>query len=107
MDDNNYDLVSGSQNDPTSTPLEELAIARGELSILQAENKKLQVENEKLQERINCLKLQEYINGYGSPDQNWFNQLKSLAATYVTARRNGHPDAPKHLDALLEDLGVI
>ena len=33
-------------------------------------------------------------------------ELQALAATYRTAVRNGHPDAPKHLEALLAALGA-
>tara|TARA_R110000822_G_scaffold88608_9_gene205221 strand:- start:149 stop:412 length:264 start_codon:yes stop_codon:yes gene_type:complete len=32
--------------------------------------------------------------------------LRGLAATYCAARRNGHPDAPKHLATLLTALGA-
>tara|TARA_R110002126_G_C10490983_1_gene504774 strand:+ start:23435 stop:23701 length:267 start_codon:yes stop_codon:yes gene_type:complete len=32
--------------------------------------------------------------------------LRGLASTYAAARRNGHPDAPKHLATLLTALGV-
>lgn len=32
--------------------------------------------------------------------------LRALATTYRTALRNGHPDAPKHLEALLAALGA-
>tara|TARA_R110000824_G_scaffold378310_1_gene569837 strand:- start:2689 stop:2952 length:264 start_codon:yes stop_codon:yes gene_type:complete len=32
--------------------------------------------------------------------------LRALAGTYRTARRNGHPDAAKHLEALLAALGA-
>ncbi|MHA2063507.1 MAG: hypothetical protein ACXABY_03905 [Candidatus Thorarchaeota archaeon] len=33
-------------------------------------------------------------------------ELRALAATVRTAQRNGHPDAAKHLDALLRTLGA-
>lgn len=32
--------------------------------------------------------------------------LRSLAATIRAAQRNGHPDAPKHLENLLRQLGA-
>jgi hypothetical protein len=32
--------------------------------------------------------------------------VKALAATVRTALKNGHPDATKHLDALLTELGA-
>jgi len=32
--------------------------------------------------------------------------LRALATTYRAALRNGHPDAPKHLEALLAQLGA-
>jgi len=34
------------------------------------------------------------------------DDLRGLAHTYRTAVRNGHPDAPKHLEALLAALGA-
>lgn len=34
------------------------------------------------------------------------DELRALAATYRQALRNGHPDAPKHLDDLLGKLGA-
>ncbi len=34
------------------------------------------------------------------------DELRALANTVRTAQRNGHPDASKHLDALLSALGA-
>ena len=33
-------------------------------------------------------------------------ELQAQAATFCTAQRNGHPDAPKHLEKLLGMLGA-
>ena len=34
-------------------------------------------------------------------------ELRALAVTVRTAQRSGHPDATKHLDALLKALGAV
>ena len=34
------------------------------------------------------------------------DELRGFAATYRAAVRNGHPDAPKHLEILLSALGA-
>lgn len=34
-------------------------------------------------------------------------ELRALAVTVRTAQRSGHPDAAKHLDALLTALGAV
>lgn len=34
------------------------------------------------------------------------DELRGLATTYRAAVRNGHPDAPKHLETLLSALGA-
>lgn len=56
-------------------------------------------------ERVND-NLVDQLDEVPAPAAAGDDQLRALAATIRNAQRNGHPDAAKHVDALLRLLGA-
>jgi len=73
---------------------------------LELELEALRVEHNGLQEayRKTLDRIEELEGVKMAPAGN--AELQAQAATFCTAQRNGHPDAPKHLEKLLGMLGA-
>lgn len=87
--------------DENELPERDEDVAAGMLSELQDRVDELEVALAQSQARVTELEAQPATAApAGDAD------LRALATTYRTALRNGHPDAPKHLEALLTSLGA-
>ena len=72
----------------------------GQVVALSAELEEANTRNQALAEQ-----LENAQNALAQPVGD--SELRALANTVVTARRNGHPDWTVHLDALLKTLGAL
>jgi len=96
MNDVNEDRREGSgrrENDSEN-------IESGMIAVMQEHIDELEARLEEARARIE--ELEEAPEAVPVGDE----ALRGLASTYRTAVRNGHPDAPKHLEALLSALGA-
>lgn len=90
-----------TRNENEEQPERSEDVAAGMLGVLQDRVDELEVALAQSQARVAELEAQPATAApAGDAD------LRALASTYRSALRNGHPDAPKHLEALLAALGA-
>jgi peptidoglycan hydrolase CwlO-like protein len=81
-----------------------LAAAQEELEAMTAHATGLQEALDQANARID--ELEATSDEQEAPAPAGDSELRALATTIRTAQKNGHPDVPKHVEALLKALGA-